>query len=163
MSVRIGGGTNGITLCQGSGALSESRGLFKILYHSACRVMNLWLPTVGCWINEEFVCYTLKFAHFTSKQTNLSSIEDNLAQNPKFLTDNRQDSCKNRVLVCKQILRPWLKSGPGQVSLIQIAKISWYFQFGLRDYPSKQRRYSRGTVSVIRLYKVKVSSCLFLR
>ena len=34
-------------------------------------------------IIEEFVCYALKFAYVLSKQTDLSSIQDNLARNPK--------------------------------------------------------------------------------
>ena len=32
-------------------------GVFKGPYHSTCKVLNFWLPTVGCWITEEFVCY----------------------------------------------------------------------------------------------------------
>ena len=62
-------------------------------------VLIFWLLTVGCWIIEEFVCYTLKFAYFSSKQTDLSSIQDNLVQNLKFLTDNRPDSYKSSVLI----------------------------------------------------------------
>ena len=67
---------------------------------STCRVLNLWPRTVGCWIIEEFVCYTLKFANFSQKQTDLSSIHDKLARNPKFLTDNIHGSLKSRVLIC---------------------------------------------------------------
>ena len=33
-------------------------GIFKGPYHST---LNFFLPTVGCWIVEEFVRYTLKF------------------------------------------------------------------------------------------------------
>ena len=47
---------------------------------------------------EGFVCFTLWFAWFSSKQLNLSSIKDNMAQNSKFLTDNH--SHKSRVLFC---------------------------------------------------------------
>ena len=42
--------------------------MFKGPYRSTCRVLNLWLSTVGCWIIDEFVCYTLKLAYFSSKQ-----------------------------------------------------------------------------------------------
>ena len=44
--------------------------------------------------------YTLKSACFSSKQTDFSSIQDNLAQNPKFLPDNRHGSNQSRVLIC---------------------------------------------------------------
>ena len=47
---------------------------------------------------EGFACFTLRFAWFSSKQFNLSSIKDNMAQNSKFLTDNH--SHKSRVLFC---------------------------------------------------------------
>ena len=42
----------------------------------------------GCCTIDEFVCYTLKFAYLSPKQTDLSSIHNNLAQNPRFLIDN---------------------------------------------------------------------------
>ena len=45
------------------------RGVFSYPYHSTCRVLNFWLPTVECWKIQEFVCFTLKFACFPSKQT----------------------------------------------------------------------------------------------
>ena len=37
-------------------------------------VLNFWDSTIGCWIIEEFVCYTLKFAYFSTKQTDFSYI-----------------------------------------------------------------------------------------
>ena len=40
------------------------RGVFKGAFHSTSRVLNFLLPTVGCCIIEEFLCYTLKFAYF---------------------------------------------------------------------------------------------------
>ena len=54
------------------------RGVFKGPYHSTCRVLNFWLPTVGCLIIDRLVCDNLKFAYFSSKKTDLSSIQDNL-------------------------------------------------------------------------------------
>ena len=66
-------------------------GVFKCPYHPTCRVLTFSLPTVGCCIIEEFACYTIKFAYFSSKQTDFSSIQDDNMQNPKVLTENRQD------------------------------------------------------------------------
>ena len=74
-------------------------GVFKGPYHSNCRVFNFLLPTVGCWIFEAFAWYTLKIVYFSSKQTDLSSIQDNLAWNPTFLTDNQYDSGTTMVLI----------------------------------------------------------------
>ena len=66
-------------------------------------MLNCLLSTVGCRIIEEFVCYNLihVFAYSSSKQTDLSSTQDNLPQNPKFLTEIQLASRKSRVLVCK--------------------------------------------------------------
>ena len=41
-----------------------------------------------------------KIAYFPSKQTDLSSIHGDLVRNLKFLTDNRHNSRKCRVLIC---------------------------------------------------------------
>ena len=60
------------------------RGAFEGPYHSTCRVLDIWHPTVEGWIIEEFVCYPLKLAYFSSKQTDLSSIQSNLARNLRF-------------------------------------------------------------------------------
>ena len=62
-----------------------SSGVFQGLDHSTCRVLQFWLPIVGCLIIEEFVGYTIKFISFLSKQTDLSFIQVDLAQNHKFL------------------------------------------------------------------------------
>ena len=53
-------------------------------------------------IIEEKDCYTLKFACFSSEQKDFPSIQvqDNLAGNPMFLTDNQHDSRKSRELIC---------------------------------------------------------------
>ena len=59
------------------------------LYNLTCRVLNLWLTTVGCWKIEDFVWYTLKSACFSSKRTALSSSQDNLTRIPKFLIGNQ--------------------------------------------------------------------------
>ena len=80
--------------------LPRDRGIFRDPYHLTCRVLNFWLPSVGCWKIEEFVCFTLKFACFSSKQTDFVSIQDELAQNLKFLIDNRHVSRIRRVLIC---------------------------------------------------------------
>ena len=89
-----------LTLPTKASANPHTRGVFKGPYHSTSRVLNFWIPTVGCWIIEEFVCYTLIFAaYFSYKQTDLSSFQDNLAQNPKFVTDNRHCSQKGRALI----------------------------------------------------------------
>ena len=55
----------------------------------------------GCCTIDEFVCYTLKFAYLSPKQTDLSSIHKNLAQNPRFLIGNWH--CF-RVLICNIIM-----------------------------------------------------------
>ena len=55
-------------------------GVFKGPYHSSFRVLNFLLPEVGCRIVEEFLCHTLNFAYLSSKQTDLSSIQENLPQ-----------------------------------------------------------------------------------
>ena len=39
-----------------------------------------------------------KCCYFSAKKTDLFSVQVNLARNPKFLTDNRHDCCKSRVL-----------------------------------------------------------------
>ena len=62
-----------------------SSGVFQGLDHSTCKVLQFWLPIVGCLIIEEFVGYTIKFISFLSKQTDLSFIQVDLAQNHKFL------------------------------------------------------------------------------
>ena len=66
-----------------------SRGVFQGPYHSTCRVLNNWR-----------ICYALKFAHFSPKMTDLSFLQDKLAKDPKFLTDNRLGYRKSRVLMC---------------------------------------------------------------
>ena len=38
---------------------------------------------------EEFVYFTLKFAYFSPKQADLSSIKDNFGSNLQFLTGSR--------------------------------------------------------------------------
>ena len=48
-----------------------------------CMVLIWWLPTVRCWTIEDFEYYTLKFAWFLQKQTDLCSIHDDLTQYPK--------------------------------------------------------------------------------
>ena len=68
------------------------------------RVLNFWLPTVGCI--AEFVCYTRKFSSFSSRQIDLSSIQDHFTQDAKFLTDNWHISLKTKVLVCN-LNAPW--------------------------------------------------------
>ena len=44
------------------------------------------LPDTGAYLKPTF-------ANLSSKQTDLCSIQDNLAQNFKFLNDNRNDLC----------------------------------------------------------------------
>ena len=61
-------------------------GVFMGSYHSICKVLTFWLPTVEGRIIEEFVSYTVKFADFSSKQTDMSSIQDNLEPHPKWFT-----------------------------------------------------------------------------
>ena len=68
-------------------ATACNQGRIKGPYHSTCRVFKCLLSTVGCRIIEEFVCFNLIFAYSSSKQTDLSSTQDNLPQNPKFLTE----------------------------------------------------------------------------
>ena len=57
-------------------------------YYYTCRgIFPAILIDVGCLIFGEFVCctpYTLNFAFFHLKQTDLSSTWDNLARYPKF-------------------------------------------------------------------------------
>ena len=53
-----------------------------------CRAFNFGLPTDGCRKTQEFVCFTLKFACFSSKKKDLSTVQDYLAQNLVFLIDN---------------------------------------------------------------------------
>ena len=77
-----------------------SRGVFRGLYHSTCKALEFRLPTVGCWIIEEFVSYKLMFAHFSSQQTDLFSHQVNLSRNSKLVIDNRHDSRKSSVLFC---------------------------------------------------------------
>ena len=48
---------------------TQGRRLFRYPYHPTCRVLNFWLPTVGCWKMQELVCFTLKFGCFSPKQT----------------------------------------------------------------------------------------------
>ena len=43
------------------------RGVFRYPYHPTSRVLNTWLPTVGCWKFKEFACFALKFACFSLK------------------------------------------------------------------------------------------------
>ena len=47
--------------------------------------------------NWGIVCYTQKFAYFSSKEIGLSSMQVNMAHNLKFW----YDSCWRRVLICK--------------------------------------------------------------
>ena len=51
------------------------------------------------------MCFTHKFARPSSKQTDLSPIQDNLAQNLKFLISNRHVSRTRRVLICNMNTR----------------------------------------------------------
>ena len=70
------------------------------LTNKAIQALNSWLPTEGWCKVEEFVCYTLKFASFSSKPTDLSSIPDYLVPSAKFSTDNWYGFRKGRVLIC---------------------------------------------------------------
>ena len=80
---------------------------------STCRVVNFWLPTVGYWVIEEFVCCTLKFAYFLSKQ------------NPMRLFDNRHDSCKSLALNLHHKYAPCVTSTA--LMCIKILQDLWTF------------------------------------
>ena len=95
-----------------------SRGIFKGPYHSTCGVVNFWLPTVGCWIIEEFLCYTLKFALFVIKTNRFVFYSRLFGANPKILTDNRHDSRKSRVLICNINTPLHCTVGPNSIPVI---------------------------------------------
>ena len=78
-----------------------ARGVFRYPYHPTCRVLNFWLPTVGCWKIQEFVCFTLKFACFHQNRQILSHIQCNLTRKCYFLTNHRHGFRNSRVLICK--------------------------------------------------------------
>ena len=101
------------------------RCVFKGPYHSTCRALKSWLPTAGCWIIEEIVCDTLKFAYTSSKHTDLSSIQYSLTQNPKSLTDNRNDSRKSRILIYD--INPLLEHVP--LHTFQLWVTSFWFSY----------------------------------
>ena len=64
-----------------------------------CMVLKWWLPTVRCWTIEEFEHYTLKFAWFLQKQTDLCSIHDDLTKYPKSSTIIKHGSRISSVLI----------------------------------------------------------------
>ena len=51
--------------------------------------------------------HTTTYYHYLPNKQIWFSIQDNLARNPKFMTDNRHDSHKIRVLICN-ILHAWV-------------------------------------------------------
>ena len=69
-------------------APNTQRGVFSGPHDSACKMLNFQLPPLGYLIIEEFVGFTLKFAYFSPKQKDLSSIKDYLWHNPKFSKEN---------------------------------------------------------------------------
>ena len=92
-----------------------SRCVFKGPYYSTLRVLNFWLPinsrVLNNWIEIRISGYTLKFAPFSLKQTDLLSIHKNWGRSPKFLTDNQHDSHKSGLLICiinKSLINPFV-------------------------------------------------------
>ena len=74
---------------------------FKAPYHSHVGVEFLTPYSVGCRITEEFVCHTPKLVLFLSKETDLSSIHDHLARNPK--SDRQQTWISKRYCTLLQL------------------------------------------------------------
>ena len=92
-----------------------SRGVCKGPYFSTLRVLNFWLPinsrVLNNWIEIRISGYTLKFASFSLKQTDLFFIHENWGRSPKFLTDNQHDSHKSGLLICiinKSLIYPYV-------------------------------------------------------
>ena len=69
--------------------ITYDRGVFKDPYHSTCGVLDFWLPTVWCWIIDEFARFTQKFAY--------------------IFHENRQ-ICPLFKIICLKILSFWLTS-----------------------------------------------------
>ena len=126
------------------------RGVFRCPYHPSCRVWSFWLPTVGCWKIEEFLCFTLKSACYSSKQTDLSFIQDNLSRSLEFSIDNRH-VFRIRLLICNKNVPLVWNAQNSFVSPINIGKTSEpqkmyiYNSIGLRslfgDYDIQARRF----------------------
>ena len=84
-----------------------ARGVFRYPYHPTCRVLNFWLPTVGCWKMQELVSFTLKLHVFHRNRHILSYIQGDLTWKCKFMTDHRHGFRKS---ICN-INTPLLSNG----------------------------------------------------
>ena len=70
-------------------------------YHSTCRVLESWHPTVRCWISEEFVCYTQKIVYFFIETDRLYLLFRIIWRKIlSFWTDKIDIVLKNGVLIC---------------------------------------------------------------
>ena len=74
-------------------------GVFWGPYHPCCRGLNFFdfLQKGAEKFVELVICYTLNCACFSSKHTDLSSIQDNFGRNMKWSTDNWHGFRKSRV------------------------------------------------------------------
>ena len=71
----------------------QNRGVFRYPYYPSSRVLNFWLPIVGCWKFKNLYILPKNFHVFRLNRQNLSFILGNL-------TDNQCGSRKSRVLIC---------------------------------------------------------------